>query len=161
MFVVKCMSHGMNIVYHYFNPLEVCTFHCWKSLKNNVGESKKFFFTAIRGRKKRDTSTKRKKSRLSEHESVYTSLNSTIQCRIRLSKQRDNGGAGWNRRGGKTGQISRQRESNEAYNNPRWHSNKQPSVANTPVVCNAPKTAPRKEITMTMSEIRSACGHPL
>lgn len=64
-----------------------------------------------------------------------------------------------NRKG--TGQISRRRTSNEAYNNPRWHSNKQPSVGNTPVVRNAPKTTPRQEITMTMSEIRSARGHAL
>lgn len=65
--------------------------------------------------------------------------------------------AGWK----KNGQISRRRTSNEAYNNPRWHSNKQPSVGNTPVVRNAPKTTSRQEITMTMSEIRSARGHAL
>lgn len=57
-------------------------------------------------------------------------LNSTIQCRnIRGSKQRDNGGSGLE---GKTGQISRERARNKAYNNPRWRSNKQPSVGNTP-----------------------------
>lgn len=54
--------------------------------------------------------------------------------------------------------ISRERARNKAYNNRRWRSNKQPSVGNTPVVCNAPKTAPRQEITMTMNEIRPASG---
>lgn len=77
----------------------------------------------------------------------------------RPPKQRDKDARQKNRKARKTGQISRQSASNEAYNNPQWHSNKQPSIGNTPVVCDAPKTTPRQEITMTMNEIRSACGH--
>lgn len=56
------------------------------------------------------------------------------------------------------------RTSNEAYNNPRWHSNKQPSVlAVIPLVASArpKKLWAHREITMTISEIRSARGHVL